>query len=137
MNFGLVPAIRDLCESIESAGHQKIHFTTYGMNERLDNSIEIIVYRVVQECIGNILQHAQAKEIRIQLTKHEQSFMLMIEDDGVGFEPKNLKSDGMGLKNINARVRQLNGSVHIDSLPGKGTTTTIEIPLHSTTYILN
>jgi signal transduction histidine kinase len=100
------------------------------MNERLDNTTEIIVYRVVQECIGNILKHAEAKEIHIQLTRHENSFMLMVEDDGVGFDPHKVKSDGMGLKNISSRVQQLNGTVHFDSSPGKGTTTTVEIPFN-------
>jgi signal transduction histidine kinase len=97
MKFGLVPALRDLCESIESAGRQKVTLITHGMDERLDNQTEIILYRVAQECIGNILKHADAGTIGIQLTRHDQSFMLMIEDDGIGFDPQKVKSDGMGL----------------------------------------
>lgn len=126
LQFGLVPALRELCENIQDAGHIKIDFIAHGVDERLDNQAEISIYRIIQELLSNILKHAQATEATIQLTRHDQELTVMVEDNGKGFDTgKELK--GIGLKNIESRVEKLNGNFTIDSVPGKGTTSIINI----------
>jgi signal transduction histidine kinase len=86
------------------------------------------IYRIVQEAVNNILKHADAKEISIQLIGQEDHLSIMIEDDGKGFDTSTKKT-GRGLKNIVTRSLWLNGHINIDSQPGRGTTITTEIPL--------
>lgn len=132
MSFGLETALQELCESIHSSGLIECKLLAYGMEERLPQATEIGVYRIVQELFSNILKHAKAKNVTIQLTRTEQSLNLMIEDDGVGFDvAEKLKSGGMGLKNLQARAAKLNGTYHIDSSPGRGTISIVEIPIEN------
>jgi signal transduction histidine kinase len=131
MKFGLVSALKDLSESVESAGNIKVKFFNFGIDERLDHRTEISLYRITQELISNILKHAQAKEINIHLSRQDGELSLMVEDDGIGFDPSK-ESSGIGIKNIIARVDQLNGNIFFDSSPGHSCTVTIEIPLVET-----
>ena len=130
MSFGLVPALQELCESVDQSGLIKCKLMTYGMDKRLDQSIETGVYRIVQELFSNILKHAKAQHIVVQLNHVEGSLNITVEDDGVGFNVEEKKqSGGMGLKNLSKRAAQLNGLYTVDSHPGKGTISIIEIPI--------
>lgn len=128
MKFGLVSALKDLSEGIESSGGIRIKFYTHGVDERLNQRTEISLYRITQEIVSNILKHSQAREITIQLTRDNDDLLLMVEDDGVGFDPVKA-AGGMGMKNIRSRVSHLHGNVFFDSSPGKGCTVTIEVPI--------
>lgn len=127
--FGLVAAIEDLAITLNDSKQIYVEFNTYGIDDRLNNNIEITVYRIIQELINNILKHAKASEVSIQLLQNENTITIMVEDNGVGFEynPKNI--EGMGLKNVTSRVKKLQGEIFIDSEMGNGTTTSINIPL--------
>ena len=108
----------------------KINLVVLGLNERLPENIETVIYRVLQELINNIIKHAQANEVTIQLIRESNEFMLMVEDNGKGFDlEKTMQQQGIGLKNITSRVEYLNGQVNYDTAVGKGTTVIIEIPL--------
>lgn len=128
IKFGLAPALKDLCESIQHAGSIKVSFFTGGFDGRVDQRTEIALYRITQELISNILKHARAQEINIYLHRQDDHLSLMVEDDGIGFDPGQ-SSDGIGMQNIRWRANQLKGTVLVDSLPGKGCTITIEIPI--------
>jgi signal transduction histidine kinase len=99
------------------------------LDERLDQHIEINIYRIIQETISNILKHAHATEIILQINRLEDDLLLIVEDNGTGFEIDATERPGIGLKNIQSRVDTLYGNLHIDSRKGKGTIITIEIPL--------
>lgn len=130
MSFGLVPALQELCDRVDQSGLIKCKLMTYGMDERLDQSVETGVYRIVQELFSNILKHAKAKHIVVQINHVEGSLNITVEDDGVGFNVEEKKqSGGMGLKNLSKRATQLNGLYTVDSHPGKGTISIIEIPI--------
>lgn len=130
MTFGLETALQELCDSIHSSGLIECKLLTYGMDNRLPQVTEIEIYRIVQELFSNILKHAKAKHVTVQLTQVEHSLNLMVEDDGVGFDvSEKIKNSGMGLKNLEARAAKLNGSYHIDSAPGRGTISIVEIPI--------
>ncbi|UOB19363.1 sensor histidine kinase [Abyssalbus ytuae] len=127
---GLVPAIQNFASKVSVANKLVIEVIDDGMEERLDNSLEISLFRITQELITNVIRHAQATEATIHLTHHEDSLNLMVEDNGVGFEPAKIKpKEGMGLHSIQRRIEHIGGEVNIESVPGKGTTVIIDIPL--------
>ncbi|MCC6685029.1 MAG: sensor histidine kinase, partial [Bacteroidia bacterium] len=129
MSFGLVPALEELCHSVDQSKLIKCKLMAYGMDERLDQSIELGVYRMIQEIFSNILKHAKASKVTVQLNHVEGSLNVTIEDDGPGFNvEEKRKSGGMGLQNLEKRAAQLNGVYTVDSHPGKGTISIIEIP---------
>mgnify|MGYP003631676204 CR=1 FL=1 len=129
--FGLVPALEDLRDKISQTGKLKVSLYSNELNSVLTAEQELQLYRIVQELISNILKHSQAKEANIQLTKGEDSVNLIVEDDGVGFDLKEVnKKAGIGLINLKARVGKLNGNFHIDSGRGAGTTISIDIPIN-------
>ena len=129
--YGLVVAIRDLCEKINQAQEVELSFYTVGVTDRMPNSIEIGLYRAAQELINNALKYANAKKITLQLIRHEESVVLTIEDDGTGFDLSLATKGGLGLKNIESRAELLNGIFIIDSSVGRGTSASIEIPLNN------
>ncbi|MBI3133844.1 MAG: sensor histidine kinase [Bacteroidetes bacterium] len=127
---GLVPALYELAEKIKRSSLYEIMVQVHGMEKvPFEKQTEFNIYRIVQEAVNNIIKHAEAREITIQLVKLEDTISIMIEDDGVGFDPVTIKMSGRGLRNITARSEWLHGNITIDSRPGKGTTIFIEIPI--------
>jgi signal transduction histidine kinase len=131
LKYGLVPAIEDLCNKIHVADNLKVDFHAFEMeNERLAEHIEITIFRLIQEGLNNIVRHARATEVIVQLQKDERELHLIIEDNGVGFNVSEAREKGgMGMRNLDSRVKYLNGKLDIDSEIGKGTSITIDIPL--------
>ncbi len=126
--FGLVAALEDLAQSLNHSEKVTVEFIPFGMDTRLDRNLEIALYRIVQELITNTLKHANAKEITIQLLQSKDNLNLIVEDDGIGFDPETSFEQGMGLKNTESRVHHINGQLKIDSSLGSGTTISIDIP---------
>ncbi len=128
--FGLMSALQSLEKSINKSG--KLHITVlgFGMEEtRLADEIEISIYRIVQELLSNVLKHAKASELTIQVIKKDKNLNVQVEDNGIGFNQDNTFSGGIGLKNVQARIENLDGELNIDSGKGSGTTINIDIPL--------
>lgn len=127
LKMGIVPAIKDLVNRIESEETPHIEFIHYGPLNDLAIGVTLNIYRIVQELLYNCLKHAQSKEILIQLIRNEEDLEIMVEDDGHGYDPNDVKK-GMGTENVAARVNFLKGEISIHSEKGVGTTTTITIP---------
>ncbi|MBL4755672.1 MAG: tetratricopeptide repeat protein [Flavobacteriales bacterium] len=125
---GLVPAIEDLLQQLLGTSQLKYNFEAQKV-EKLPEHMEIGVFRVVQELINNILKHAKAQEISVQLFRNRDHLVLIVEDDGIGIKSGESDKKGIGLMNISARVQALNGSYSFDSGPNAGTVTNIRIPL--------
>jgi two-component system NarL family sensor kinase len=126
---GLVPALNELAVKVSNSGAVKIQVHVHNMNHfNLEKQSQFNIYRIVQEAVNNILKHAEAKEITIQLIGQDTHFTIMIEDDGKGFDTE-MQKNGRGLKNIVTRSLWLKGNINIDSTPGRGTTITTEIPV--------
>ncbi|MEL1242946.1 ATP-binding protein [Flavobacterium sp. DGU11] len=129
-NEGLIPAITKLAQKISVPGKLVIQVSPFGFDERLDNTLEIAIFRIVQELATNIIKHSQATEATIHLTHHDDNINIIIEDNGTGFDKEAIEgSDGMGLQSIQKKVGQLGGTFTIDSTPGNGTTIIIDLPL--------
>lgn len=128
LNLGLVAAVGDLINRIDDPDQRTIDFQHYGLENKLENTVALTVYRLVQELLNNSIKHSQAKEILIQLTRKENEFIIMVEDDGVGFDVEGVEK-GMGTENILSRVNYLKGDLSVHSEKEKGTTTLITVPL--------
>lgn len=127
---GLVPAVQNIAKKVAIPNKLKVQVIPFGMTGRLDNALEVTLFRMVQEILTNTIKHAEATEITISLTQDEDSINILIEDNGKGFNPKVIdKKEGMGLSNIEKKAEQLNGTFNIDSFEGKGTTIIIDIPI--------
>lgn len=130
--LGLPAALDDLVRTVMQTNDIAITLRIYNLEDRLDASMEISLYRITQELITNTLKHAVASEMTIQIVRHYNSCVLMTEDNGRGFvvdADLSHQQISMGLSNIRSRIDALGGIVHIDSTLGRGTTVTIEIPL--------
>ncbi len=130
LKLGLASAVREFITKIQNMPDLKVRLEIVGMGERLEQEQESILYRVIQEVISNIIKHAKASELVLQLVRHEKELSVIIEDNGVGFDTSKINDfGGIGLKNILSRVEFINGSVHFDSAPGRGTSVLIDVPL--------
>jgi len=125
---GLAAALEDMCQTISSTKDLTIYFNPYQVELIKSDTLKITLYRITQELLKNILTHANATEVIVQLTVEDNQIELLVEDDGKGFDPTIAKK-GIGLANIQSRVQYLNGVVEIDSQIDRGTTFSIHIPL--------
>jgi signal transduction histidine kinase len=134
--LGLAPAIEDMLRKTFSGTSIKYSFDTYGITERLDDTIEVSLYRICQELTNNIIKHAGATEVSVQLFKNKNHIILIVEDNGKGFD-FHVKKEGIGLLNINSRLNIISGDVNYEPSPESGTIATIRIPLKQNHNILS
>jgi two-component system NarL family sensor kinase len=130
VRYGLPDSLKDFCEDLNETGQIKVHLQVLGMENRLDSSVEVVLYRIVQELLNNILKHAQATDAYVQLVRREEIVHLTVEDNGKGFDVKQAENQkGAGMRNIENRVAYLGGTLDIQSTVGEGTSVEIEIKL--------
>jgi len=131
LKFGLDTALKDFCSYINGSGVLKINYQSFGLeNMKLEESVSVSVYRIIQELVNNILKHANAGFALVQLTLSGETLLIDVEDDGKGFELTLLdKRKGIGWNNIYSRLEYLNGKLDVQSQPEKGTSIHIEINL--------
>lgn len=121
---GLIPALEELCSRISKSGQIKADIRAFAMNKRLNEVFEISLYRILQEWISNVLKYADATEILIQFTAHEDEIVITVEDNGKGFDLKTFEnSKGNGWRNINTRLNLIKGSLEIDTQPDRKNST--------------
>lgn len=130
-NQGLLIAVKKMAEKMSVANKFQVNVFPFGLDERLENTIEIFLYRMIQELCTNSIKHAEAREVTIYLTQHNHhEINIIIEDDGKGFDPKTIViGEGIGLKSIEKKIEQMGGTFTIDSIIGKGTTIIIDMPI--------
>ncbi|MGB5982701.1 MAG: sensor histidine kinase [Nonlabens sp.] len=126
---GLVEAMEELLESSLKPAGITYSYDHFNLSERLPKNIETTIYRIAQELINNILKHSKAENVHFQLFKQAERLVLIVEDDGIGFQ-KSSESKGIGTHNIESRLDLVNGSYHRESGPhSKGTVITVRVPL--------
>ena len=130
-NQGLVPAVQRMAKTISGTNKIKLEVHHFGLEERMENSLELSIFRMIQELVTNTIKHAEATKGSIQLTQHEQSLNILIEDNGKGFDTSKIATTdtGMGLHTIEKRIEHLEGNFTVDSILGKGTSIIIDIPI--------
>ena len=128
-DFGLEPALRRLGQTVKEGGALDVQVETRLGAERLLPEVETAVYRIVQEALTNVVKHAAAERVSIVVTRMPQRLIVMIEDDGSGFDPGAGPGEGLGLLGMRERVQLLDGLLTIEAQPGSGTTLVAELPL--------
>ena len=125
--FGLDEALKEYCNTINATNLLSLKYQSMGMDTRIEKSAEIIVYRIIQELLNNIMKHAVATEAFVQLVREPNRLNIVVEDNGRGFDTAILKNNkGAGLTSIQSRVDYLKGQLDIHSEAGKGTLVNIE-----------
>lgn len=129
--FGLVEAVQEL--SNQTAVPGKLNFIINGGDDfpSLDKSLEIAVFRITQEFINNAIKHGKASKIEIIFRSAGNQAMVTLKENGKGFDIAKANARGMGLKNIQSRMKAHNGTVQISSTPGKGTKYELTLPVNS------
>lgn len=128
-DFGLVAALERLTQSFAEQTGLSVEFEPALPEGRLPPEVETALYRIVQESLTNIVKHARATRVSVVLTRKDDSVSVVVEDDGVGFEPGRAREGGLGLVGMRERVGLLGGRVTVESRPGAGTTFVAEVPL--------
>lgn len=117
---GLVDALYFFCDNLRKSVPMRFDFQPLGIIPRFEPGFELSVYRIIQELLQNVIKHARATEVLVQLSYDESMFGITVEDNGIGMQ-KNELNAGMGLKSIANRVNSFAGSMEIDSKVGIGT----------------
>ena len=123
-DIGLTNAIKQELALVQKAARIKTELSCPHGDVNLSAETTIIVFRMIQEMLHNIIKHAKATEITVELTKQENKTSILVKDNGIGFNINELKSTetGIGLKSIQQRCKLINASFNIDSSPAYGTT---------------
>jgi signal transduction histidine kinase len=128
-DFGLVAAVERLVQTFSEATAIRVDLEAQLGDERLPPEVETTLYRIVQEALTNIVKHAGASRVSILLVRSSGSATVVIEDDGHGFDPAELREDGMGIIGMRERVELHEGRLTVESTPGSGATLAAEVPL--------
>ncbi|MBC8034823.1 MAG: sensor histidine kinase [Chitinophagaceae bacterium] len=131
-DLGLIASINDLVENIGLTKALKIRFEVKSADLEgiLDDKQKLMLFRIIQEQVNNVLRHAQASEVLILIEEKKNNVVLLLEDNGKGFDLENLKaSKGLGLSNITSRADMFNGKVDVQTARGAGCRLSVNIPL--------
>ena len=118
---GLISALNHRLEAVEQRAGMDVSLSVEG-ELKLDDYLELELYRLVQEALNNTLKHAQASSVNIRIQSQPQNLLIEIEDDGIGFDlQKESLSGGMGLATMEERAAALSGKLIISTEPNRGT----------------
>ncbi len=124
--YGLSNALMLYCEQINKSGQLRTDLQMYGNINELSESFTLLLYRIIQEMIQNIIKHAQADHAVIQIRKQDQRLNIVVEDNGIGFRSTET-ANGLGLRQLASRIESVQGEMLIDSAEGSGTVIYIEL----------
>jgi len=122
IKLGMIQAVQELCNSINAGKLLSVSMQSYGMEQRLNASTEMMLFRIVQELLNNIIKHAYATEAIIQFNRDGRRLSVTVEDNGRGFNLEDNSGKKAGLESVKSRVNYLNGKLSIDSENDIGTT---------------
>jgi two-component system sensor histidine kinase UhpB len=130
-DLGLVPAINWYAEKFVRSKRLKVEVGDAGFNEELPLYVGLTLYRIAQEALANVVRHADAKNVEVKITKGYPEVIMVITDDGKGFDTgaSSPIKNGLGIIGMRERVEGLNGSFRIKSSPGMGTSIRVTLPL--------
>ncbi len=128
-DFGLVPAIERLRDTMDEQGGPTVEIQSRLGDERLPPEIETALYRIVQESLTNVLRHAGASRVTVRLSSSDEVIALVVHDDGKGFDEADVRDGGLGLIGMRERVALLGGRLTIESSEGAGTMLAAAVPL--------
>ncbi|MGM7702926.1 sensor histidine kinase [Pseudalkalibacillus sp. Hm43] len=127
-DLGLVPTLEKYLRNLSESTGINIQLRSFGNERRLPSKMEVATYRLIQESVQNACKHAKADEIQVKV-EFQQNLSILVRDNGIGFDPDEKKEQSFGLIGMKERVDLLEGTLKIDTNPGKGTLIFIQIPL--------
>jgi two-component system sensor histidine kinase DegS len=131
-DLGLVHTVRRYCDVFKEQAGLDINVTVTGNERRLEPYLEVMLFRAIQEVLGNAARHSQATLVKVNLDMGEDRVRVSVDDNGRGFDPESLEqSNSLGLKLIRERSEMLGGVFEIDSNPGKGARISFAVPARS------
>lgn len=132
LKYGLEYSLRDYCNNLAASSGIPIRFHAVNTEHlKLKEEISFHIFRAVQELLQNIIKHAGATEVLVQLSSYNNRLDITVEDNGAGFNlPQARKQKSMGLKNLESRIDLLKGDMDYRTAPGQGTSVMITVPLH-------
>lgn len=131
-DLGLVPTIRKYADAFREQTSLDVVITVTGAERRLEPYIEVMMFRAIQELIGNASRHSQATSVKVLLDLGDQLIRVTVDDNGRGLDTEILEqSNSLGLKLIRERAEMLGGAFEIDSAAGKGTRVSFSVPARS------
>jgi signal transduction histidine kinase len=131
-DLGLEAALEQLVSEWSSRTGLAVDFHSSGLgSERLPPEVDTAIYRLVQEALTNVAKHARATSVTVVVTRLDLHLSVVVEDDGVGFDPAEGRKGRLGLVGMRERVDQVAGTIDIESSPGAGTTVAVRIPIRS------
>ncbi len=130
MRLGFTPAVKELIDKVSSAGKIKVSVDLQGFEERVNEFVEVSLYRIIQEITNNIIKHSGASVFDIKIIKDKNNISISMKDNGKGMDTSAIeKSEGIGWKGIFSRVHLINGDIKIKSDIGAGTVIDINIAI--------
>ncbi len=128
-DLGLIPTLRKYADAFKEQSGLDVSVTVTGSERRFEPYLEVMVFRAVQELLGNALRHSQATLIKVQIDLGSEFIRVHVEDNGKGFTPESLKdSTSLGLKLIRERAEMLGGNFEVDSATGSGARISFTVP---------
>ncbi|MBE2976337.1 sensor histidine kinase [Priestia megaterium] len=130
-DLGLIPTLRKYLDTIEdyNEGKPRITFISIGQEKRTASKLEVALFRLVQEAVTNALKHADATEIQVKIEFNNEHAILLVKDDGCGFNQEEKKENSFGLIGMKERVDLLDGTISIHSKINQGTLVMIKVPI--------
>ncbi|MGE5073619.1 MAG: sensor histidine kinase [Anaerolineae bacterium] len=130
-DLGLVPTIRKYIDAFKEQTNMDTSLTVTGTERRLEPYLEVMIFRAIQELLGNAARHSQAAAVKLHIDMGNESVRVSVDDNGRGFDPEAARSGGsLGLKLIQERAEMLGGKLDVDSAPGKGARIVFSVPAH-------
>jgi two-component system NarL family sensor kinase len=129
-NISILEAVTFEADRINKSGVIHIIISCEGEKWKLDEQKNLILFRIIQECLQNIIKHAQATEVNLLFNYVLDKLDVIVKDNGMGFDVKKMmsKNSGLGLQNINSRISLIGGELSIESTLDVGSIVTIQIP---------
>lgn len=129
-DLGLIPTVRRYAEAFKEQANMEVNLTITGTERRIEPYLEVMVFRAIQELMGNAFRHSQASLLKVNLDLSEEQIRVIVDDNGKGFDSDTLQeSKSLGLKLIRERVEMLGGTFEIESSAGKGTRVMFFLPI--------
>jgi len=131
-DLGLVPTVRRYTDTFKEQTSLDVNVTVTGNERRLEPYLEVMMFRALQELLGNAVRHSQATQVKVMLDMGEDRVRVSVDDNGKGFDPDIVQQgNSLGLKLIRERAEMLGGTFEVDSSVGRGTRVTFAVPARS------
>ncbi|MGZ6317396.1 MAG: sensor histidine kinase [Anaerolineales bacterium] len=129
-DLGLIPTIRKYIDAFKEQTSMEINLTVTGTERRLEPYLEVMIFRAIQELLGNAARHSQAATVKLHIDMGTQAVRVSVDDNGRGFDPDAARAGSLGLKLIQERAEMLGGKLEVDSALGKGARIVFSVPAH-------